>query len=108
MATARAQSRSRQPVRRVRWDRVSRVGLLVVLVVILGLYIAPARSYFSTRNEARARAAAVESLRKENRRLRARKAALATPGTLEREARKQGMVRPGERAFAVSGLPKGG
>jgi len=94
-------------MRRIRWDRISRIGLLVVLVAILGLYISPARSYFSTRREAQERAATVRALREENARLRVRKASLATPGTLEREARKLGMVRPGEKAFAVSGLPKG-
>lgn len=93
---------------RIRWDRASRLGLLIVLVGILGLYVGPARSYFSTVREAKMRSAVVQKLQRENRRLRARSAALAKPGTLRLEARKLGMVRPGERAYVISGLPKGG
>ncbi len=93
--------------RGIRWDRVGRVGLLIVLVGLLALYVGPARSYWSTRQEAEVRRAEVEALRKENRELRARRAALSRQGTLEREARRLGMVRPGDRSFSVEGLPPG-
>jgi cell division protein FtsB len=91
----------------IRWDRVGRVGLLVVLVMILGLYVGPARSYFATRSQAAQKGAAVQELKRENARLKARTKALRDPGELEREARRMGMVRPGERAYVVKGLPKG-
>jgi cell division protein FtsB len=91
----------------IRWDRISRVGLLVVLVVILGLYVGPARSYFATRTQAAEKHHAVQQLKRENARLKARANALRDPGALEREARRMGMVRPGERAYSVTGLPKG-
>ena len=42
----------------------------------------------------------------ENARLNARRRALGDPRTLEAEARKLGMVRPTERAYVVTGLPK--
>src|SRR6476646_1955117 len=45
---ARARSRPRAlagGARGIRWDRVSRVAMLVVLLGILGLYVGPARSY---------------------------------------------------------------
>lgn len=93
---------------RIRWDRASRIGLLVVLVGIVALYIGPARNYFATVHEAKVRNATVTKLEAEHRRLLARKAALRTPGTLEREARRLGMVRPGEKAYVVRGLPQGG
>lgn len=91
----------------IRWDRVSRVGLLVVLVVILGLYVGPARSYFATRTQAAEKHRAVVQLQRENTRLKARARALRDPSALEREARRMGMVRPGEKAYVVKGLPKG-
>jgi cell division protein FtsB len=91
----------------IRWDRVSRVGLLVVLVGIMGLYIGPAHSYLSTKREAKAKRAEVHRLQSENANLRARRDALRSPKALEREARRLGMVRPGERAYVVKGLPKG-
>lgn len=93
--------------RGIRWDRVGRVGLLIVLVGLLALYVGPARSYWSTLQEAEGRRAEVEALREENRELRARRAALSRQGTLEREARRLGMVRPGDRSFSVEGLPPG-
>jgi cell division protein FtsB len=91
----------------IRWDRIGRLGLLIVLVMILGLYIGPARSYFATRSQAAEKRAAVAQLQRENARLKARAQALKDPAALEREARRMGMVRPGERAYVVKGLPKG-
>lgn len=93
--------------RGIRWDRVSRVALLIVLLAIVGLYIGPARSYWSTVREAKHRRAEVAQLKRENARLRAKRAALRSTSSLEREARRLGMVRPGERAYVVKHLPKG-
>ena len=91
----------------IRWDRVSRVALLVVLLGMLFLYIGPARSYWSTVQEAKHRRAEVARLKHENTKLRARRDALRNPAALEREARRLGMVRPGERSYVVKHLPKG-
>jgi cell division protein FtsB len=91
---------------RIRWDRVGRVALLLVLVLLVYLYVGPVRSWWSTWQDSKAKQAQVERLERENARLRARKAALATPQALEREARRMGMVRPDERPFVVRGLPK--
>jgi cell division protein FtsB len=91
----------------IRWDRVSRVALLIVLLVLVYLYAGPARSYWSTRHEASQRRAEVAVLRRENERLRARRQALRGVSALEREARRLGMVKPGERPYVISHLPKG-
>jgi len=91
--------------RGIRWDRVGRVALLIVLAGVMALYIGPAISYFHTWREAKARRAEVHQLERENARLRARRAALQDPRTLEREARRLGLVKPGERPFIVKGLP---
>jgi cell division protein FtsB len=93
--------------RGIRWDRVSRVALLIVLLGILGLYIGPARSYWSTVQEAKHRRAEVAQLKRENARLRAKRAALRSEASLEREARRLGMVRAGERPYVVKHLPTG-
>jgi cell division protein FtsB len=90
----------------IRWDRVGRIALLVVLVGIIGLYVGPARSYLGARQEAGQRSAAVAELKRENARLRARRAALRDPQALEREARRLGMVRPGERPYVIEHLPR--
>ena len=80
--TPSARSRSRPRAlpgagRAIRWDRISRVALLVVLVGILGLYVGPARSYWSTVQEAKQRRAEVTLLKRQNDRLRARRATRA-------------------------------
>jgi cell division protein FtsB len=92
---------------RIRWDRVGRVALLCVLVVVVGLYIGPARSYWTARGEAKEKRQAVERLEAEHTRLEARRKALTTPATLEAEARKLGYIMPGEKAYVVEDLPQG-
>jgi cell division protein FtsB len=89
----------------VRWDRVGRVALLLLLGFVLLLYVNPAISYLQTWQAANAKRSEVDRLQTENKRLLARKAALKRPATLEREARSLGMVRPGERAYVINGLP---
>ena len=86
---------------RIRWDRLGRVALLLVLVGVIALYVNPLRSYLSTWQEAKNRRGEVAELEQENARLRARKAELQNPRALEREARRLGMVKPGERAYVV-------
>ena len=90
----------------IRWDRVGRLGLLVVLVGVVALYVGPAISYVETWREADSRRAEVRQLQRDNAVLRARRDALRDPRTLEREARRLGMVKPGERAYIVRNLPR--
>ena len=97
----------RLPARaRVRWDRVGRIALLLVLLGVIALYVNPLRSWWSTRAESAQRGAEVTKLERENRALRERRAQLKDPRMLENEARRLGMVKPGERAFVVEGLPR--
>jgi cell division protein FtsB len=106
MASASHAARRRTARGGVRWDRVGRVALLLVLGLILLLYLGPARSFYSTWQESHAKRDQVRRLAAENARLNARRSALSDPRTLEAEARKLGMVRPTERAYVVKGLPK--
>jgi cell division protein FtsB len=93
-----------RPASGVRWDRLGRVTLLLVLAGILLLYVGPAVSYLQTWHESKARQADLRALQRENVRLLARRRALENPQSLELEARAMGMVRPGERAFVIEGL----
>ncbi|HEX3316490.1 MAG TPA: septum formation initiator family protein [Solirubrobacteraceae bacterium] len=90
----------------VRWDRVGRIALLLLLGVVLLLYVNPAINYVRTWQAAGTKHDEVSRLRAENKRLRARRAALEQPSTLEHEARALGMVKPGERAYLIRGLPR--
>lgn len=90
----------------MRWDRLGRIGLLVVLVVVAGLYLQHTLAYISTRSQTDAQLAIVHTLTRENARLVKEQKALNDPATIERDARALGMVRQGERPYVVSGLPK--
>jgi cell division protein FtsB len=81
------------------------VALLVVLLGVVALYVGPSISFFHTYKEAEAKRGEVRALQAENARLRARKQALRSPATLEQEARRLGLVKPGEKPFVVKGLP---
>jgi cell division protein FtsB len=83
------------------------VALLIVLLVLVYLYAGPARSYWDTVRQAKQRRAEVATLKRENARLRARRDSLRSASALEREARRLGMVKPRERPYVISNLPKG-
>jgi cell division protein FtsB len=89
---------------RIRWDAVGRRALLGVFVLVLYLYIGPAIRWVQTYREAGRQRAQMAELRAENARLRARQHALTAPGALEREARRLGMVKAGERAYIVENV----
>ena len=90
----------------IRWDRVGRVALLGMLVVILLLYVPPVRHWIAQRQIAAAEAAELRRLEGEHARLKARLDALSRPDAIEREARRLGMVRRGEQAFVIENLPR--
>ncbi|HET6868755.1 MAG TPA: septum formation initiator family protein [Solirubrobacteraceae bacterium] len=90
----------------MRWDRVGRVGLLVVLCVVAGLYVQQAMAYLSVRSQASHQRAIVQQLKLSNANLRAQERSLNNPVTILRNARALGMVRVGEHPYEVVGLPK--
>jgi cell division protein FtsB len=94
----------RGPLGRVRWDRVGRVGLLLMLVVVVGLYVQHALAYMSTRARTDAQLAIVHRLQVDNRALERQRAELNNPTVIERDARALGMVKTGERPYVITGL----
>jgi cell division protein FtsB len=90
--------------KRVRWDRIGRIGLLVVLAVVAGVYVQDALSYLSTKAQADHEQAVVQRLSRENAQLERRQKSLNDPETIVRAARELGMVRAGERSYVIIGL----
>jgi cell division protein FtsB len=89
----------------IRWDRLGRFALLATLVFILLLYISPAKHWIQQSRTAGRQQEELGELTAENRALKRSVRALGNPGALEREARRLGMVREGERAYVIENLP---
>jgi cell division protein FtsB len=77
------------------------VGAIVLVAL---LYARPLRSYMSTKHDLSQRLADVKALEAQKRELQRRLADASTPEALERQARRLGLVRPGERLFIVKGI----
>ena len=88
----------------IRWDRLGRVALLATLVTILLLYVSPAKQWIQQSRTAGHQREELSDLGREKRELKSRLRALRDPGALEREARRLGMVREGERAYVIENL----
>lgn len=91
----------------VRWDRIGRLALLFVALLLIYLYINPARTYLATWQEARTKRDEVSQLQREHAELVRRSRALRATGSVETEARRLGMVKRDERAYVIRGLPAG-
>ena len=89
----------------VRWDRIGRLALLFVGLLLVYLYINPLRTYVATWQEARTKRAEVSQLQREHDALAKHARRLRSAGSVETEARRLGMVRRDERAYVVRGLP---
>jgi cell division protein FtsB len=95
----------RSPHLRVRWERLGRVGLLVVLAVVIGLYADHTLSYFKARAASNRQHAIVTRLQRQNAYFEQRQRSLNDLSTILVQARKLGMVRPGEQPYTITGQP---
>ena len=82
------------------------MALLGTLGVILLLYISPTKHWIEQSGTAGAQKQELNELQAENERLKHRARELNDPAALEREARRLGMVRQGERAYVIENPPK--
>jgi Septum formation initiator len=104
--SARPRSRAaRRPPTRLRWDRLGRVAMLIVLAILLYLYMSPVRALWSAIHESSRRKADVAALQRANKQLRDQRNALLTPGNLDLQARRLGLVHRGERPYVITNLP---
>ena len=90
--------------RGIHWDKVGRVALVLVLFAVLASYLNPVLDLVQTWRDAGAAEERLAELKTENQRLEARAAELQTPAAGLREARKLGLVGPGEQAYVIKGL----
>jgi cell division protein FtsB len=84
---------------------LARRWLAVLLVVVIGYaYYHPLKSWLQTRHELSSRRDEVGRLATENRTLKDRLEFSASSDALTREARRLGLIRPGEHLFIVKGI----
>ncbi len=86
---------------RIRWDRLGRWALIAVFAFVLYLYIGPAVSWVATYQQAGEKRQEVAALKARNAELKERRKELRDKRALEREARRLGMVKAGEKAYVV-------
>jgi cell division protein FtsB len=79
--------------------------MLGVMMTIVYLYLSAGVRLFSAWGESKRDAAQAGVLERRHRILQQQHALLSSPGTMQAEARRLGMIRPGEQAYIVSGLP---
>jgi cell division protein FtsB len=96
---SRSRSRRRRGSRRLL--RLAAVGALCLVALA---YFKPARTYLRTRHAVSARTAEVRQLQAQHRELQRLVAASSSDAELAREARRLGLVKPGERLFIVKGI----
>jgi cell division protein FtsB len=85
--------------------RPTRLLALGGVLLVAFLYWKPAHAYPRTKHTLDARQADVRALEAEKARLEKRLAQAGTRQQLIREARRLGLVKPGERLFIVRGIP---
>jgi cell division protein FtsB len=88
----------------VRWDRIGRVALVLVLFGVMASYLNPLVNLVDAWRDSKVGEERLAELKSENAGLRERVAEARDPSTLVREARRLGMVRPGEHAYVLRGL----
>ena len=86
---------------RIRWDKLGRVALVIVLFAILASYVSPVVNFVDAWHDSRGERAALQELQRQNAELRSKASALDGPDAAERAARRLGMVAAGERSYVI-------
>ena len=81
-----------------------RWAIAAAFLIVAVLYYRPARTYLHTQHTVSTRAEEVRKLRRQHEHLQRLVAASTSDAELAREARRLGLVKPGERLFIVKGI----
>jgi cell division protein FtsB len=101
---ARRRVRRKVGASRIRWDRLGRIALVLVLFGVMVSYLNPMVNLLQAWQGSKSSEAELGELKREKVELTNRLREVSTPAALEREARRLGMVQPGEHAYIVHGL----
>jgi cell division protein FtsB len=105
----RPAARKRRPAARsgrsrVKWDRIGRIALVVVLFAVAYSYLNPAIDFVKTYTATTAAKAQLHELQRENTKLHKLVQSADDPVVIDRKARSQGMVSEGETPIVIRGL----
>ena len=100
----RRRARRRAGPSRVRWDRLGRIALVLVLFGVMISYLNPLVNLLQAWQGSKSSEAELSQLKREKVQLSQQLREVSSPSALEREARRLGMVKPGEHAYIVHGL----
>jgi cell division protein FtsB len=89
---------------RIQWDRVGRIAFVVLCFVLLFSYASPLLNLAKTYRQAGATKVELHRVQAENARLERRVRHVRGDAVLRREARRQGMIVPGETPYVVNGI----
>jgi cell division protein FtsB len=104
-AKTKASAKRRTARAQIGRRRLRLLWAVAIVGVAVYLYYRPISSYLETRNDLAANRADVESLRLVKAELELRLVNSTSVDSIEREARRIGYVKPGERLFVVKGIP---
>jgi hypothetical protein len=102
-AARKARPAARSGPSRIKWDRVGRVALTLVLVAVLYSYLGPSVDFVKTYTGTTAAKAKLHDLLEQDRRLHNRIQSADDPLVVDREARAQGMIAEGETPVVIRG-----
>jgi len=97
---------ARRSPSRIKWDRVGRIALVLVLFAVAYSYLNPAIDLFKTYQSTTAAKAEFHQLLRENKRLHRSVQNSDEPAVVQQTARRQGLIEEGETPFVVHGLPR--
>jgi cell division protein FtsB len=95
---------ARKSPSRIKWDRVGRIALVLVLFAVAYSYLNPAIDLFKTYQSTTAAKAEFHQLLGENKRLHREIHSADKPPVVAAVARKQGQIKEGEHPFVLHGL----
>ena len=89
---------------RIRWDRVGRIALVLVLFGVMVSYLNPMVNLLEAWQGSKSSDQELAQLKQQKVELTQQLREASSPAALEREARRLGMVKPGEHAYVVHHL----
>jgi cell division protein FtsB len=89
---------------RIRWDKLGRIVLVLVLFFVLVSYLNPLVNLMQAWQGSKSSNEQLAQLKQDRTERREQLRDVSSPAALEREARRLGMVKPGEHAYIVHGL----